>query len=127
MCPEHMGWFPDSENRFLKCLDFSRGCQIMRPRLNHALQRTPPVRHCSNRRVSRAGSLSFCPSTSKKTTMRHVTMIILAVAMAASVSAQTALVQSAEIVEFGIYKIELTGEHIQAPSTAAGAVEPATR
>lgn len=34
-------------------------------------------------------------------------------------------VQSAGIVEYGIYRIALTGEHIPLSSTSAGAVEPA--
>jgi hypothetical protein len=53
-------------------------------------------------------------------------MIFLTVGMAAAANAQTPLVESAEIVEFGIYKIERSGEHIQIPSTASGGVKTAT-
>src|SRR5215831_13415603 len=36
-------------------------------------------------------------------------------------------VQSVEIVDFGIYRLELTGQRVPVPSAAAGSIGPATR
>jgi len=47
-------------------------------------------------------------------------------ATAASVLA-TPTVQAVDIVEYGTYRIQLAGEHLQVPSAAAGVVEPASR
>ena len=58
--------------------------------------------------------------------MHRILPVVLAVGLAATASAQTSpSVQSAEIVEYGIYRVTLTGEHIPLSSTSAGAVEPA--
>jgi hypothetical protein len=58
--------------------------------------------------------------------MHRILTFTLAAGLAVTASAQTSSsVQSAEIVEYGIYRIALTGEHIPLSSTAAGAVEPA--
>jgi hypothetical protein len=52
--------------------------------------------------------------------------VFLAVGLAAVAGAQTVpSVQSAAIVEYGIYRIALSGAHLPLSSTAAGAVEPA--
>jgi len=51
---------------------------------------------------------------------------ILVLGLAGRAQAQ-GTVQSLEIVDHGIYKIELTGEHVLAPSAGAGAVQPASR
>jgi hypothetical protein len=40
---------------------------------------------------------------------------------------EPAIVQSVEIVDYGIYRIELTGEHVPMPSAGATAVQPASR
>ncbi len=59
--------------------------------------------------------------------MNRMLALAFAVGMGATASAQTSpSVQSAEIVEYGIYRIALTGEHVPLSSTSAGAVEPAT-
>lgn len=60
--------------------------------------------------------------------MYRMLIVLLAVGLTTIANAQSsASVQSAEIVEYGIYRLERTGEHILLPSTAAGAVEPAAR
>jgi hypothetical protein len=40
---------------------------------------------------------------------------------------EPAVVLSADVVDYGIYRIELTGQHIPMPSAAAGWVQPARR
>jgi hypothetical protein len=58
--------------------------------------------------------------------MNRILVLIFAVALVTNSSAQTSpSVQSAEIVEYGIYRIKFTGEHIPLSSTSAGAIEPA--
>lgn len=55
-----------------------------------------------------------------------IVSIILVLGLAGRAQAQGA-VQSVEIVDHGIYKIELTGEHVPVPSAGAGAVRPASK
>ncbi len=43
------------------------------------------------------------------------------------VAQEQAIVQSADVLDYGIYRIELTGEHVPMPSAGAGAVQPASR
>jgi hypothetical protein len=58
--------------------------------------------------------------------MNRMLALVFAVGVVSTANAQTSpSVQSVEIVEFGIYRIALSGEHIPLSSTAAGAVEPA--
>ena len=44
-----------------------------------------------------------------------------------AIAQESVTVQSAEMVDYGIYKIELTGDHVPVASTGAGAVQPAYR
>jgi len=44
---------------------------------------------------------------------------------ATSLAQATPSVESATIMDYGIYRVELTGEHTKVPTAAAGAVEPA--
>ena len=46
-------------------------------------------------------------------------------AVTAAIAQESVIVKSAEMVDYGIYKIELTGNHVAVPSAAAGAVQPA--
>jgi hypothetical protein len=58
--------------------------------------------------------------------MHRVLLIALMLGVAVAVEAQTVpVVREGKIVEYGIYQIARTGEHIAMSSTAAGAVEPA--
>jgi hypothetical protein len=45
----------------------------------------------------------------------------------AAVAQEPAVVRSADVVDYGIYRIELTGERLPTPFTGAGAVQPASR
>jgi hypothetical protein len=59
--------------------------------------------------------------------MNRTLALVFAVSLVSTAGAQTSpSVQSAEIVEYGIYRIALSGGHIPLSSTSAGAVEPAT-
>ena len=59
--------------------------------------------------------------------MHRLLIVVLGISLTRIATAQTvpANVQSVEIVEYGIYQIVHTGEHIPLKLTAAGAIEPA--
>jgi len=56
--------------------------------------------------------------------------IILLVCVLWTMSAmaqEPAVVRSVDVVDYGIYRIELTGQHVPMPSAGAGAIQPASR
>src|SRR6266478_1420083 len=71
-----------------------------------------------------------------RSTMKHLTqtmkssLIITLASLVGTmlvVAQEQAIVQSADVLDYGIYRIELTGEHVPMPSAGAGAVQPASR
>lgn len=58
--------------------------------------------------------------------MKFFLVLILAVItwVTSSVAQEPAVVRSAEILDFGIYRIKLTGQHVPQSSTAAGEIHP---
>jgi hypothetical protein len=61
--------------------------------------------------------------------MKMSLIIILAgfICAPAAVAQESVVVQSVGIVDYGIYRIELTGERVPVPSAGAGVVRPASR
>lgn len=61
--------------------------------------------------------------------MKPVLPAILAVLLlkTAAIAQGVTVIESAEIIDYGIYRIELTGQHVPMPSAGAGAVQPALR
>ena len=53
-----------------------------------------------------------------------LSLILALASFAAAAAAQESTVRSAEIVNYGIYRVELTGQHIPMPSTGAGSIHP---
>jgi hypothetical protein len=59
---------------------------------------------------------------------KQLTVFSAILFLALTVGAQEqATVQSVDIIDHGIYKIELTGDRVPVPSAGAGAVQPASR
>src|ERR1700684_1338796 len=70
---------------------------------------------------------NLSPELQEVRMMNRMLALVFAVGLGVTANAQTSpSVQSAEIVEYGVYRITLTGEHVPLSSTSAGAVEPAT-